>query len=157
MIDDEPRCPVEALRPQAELTVAHEKEQIGVGARLQDLTLGWSAPRLNHGWPRQPLTCASKKGLSLLGSDRSNCSPRLWRPVTAQHPALAGQLLHVDRRDMHEAHLSVGGQESPGLVDAGFPRALLDPDHRSHHVARRANHNATVEATSTGGTVNSPS
>src|SRR4051812_39509579 len=159
VVDHEPPVPAEARRPELALAVARHDEQAGALALGDDLALDASAP---HDGPRvaaEPLARVFEQRLRGLVGDLPQLRPRLRRRAAAEQPGTpaGGDLLGIARRRDEQRHLGVVGHEGGRLVDARLPAPLGDPDDRSHHTTRKANHRASVQAASAGGTVSAPS
>src|SRR3954452_11362571 len=159
VVDHEPPVPAETRRPELALAVARHDEQAGALALGDDLALDAPAP---HDGPRvaaEALARVVQPRLRRLVGDLPELRPRLRRRAAAEQPGApaGGDLLGIARRRDEQCHLGVVGHERGRLVDARLPAPLGDPDDRSHHTTREANHRASVQAASAGGTVSAPS
>src|SRR3954447_18151059 len=158
-VDDEPPVPAEARRPELALAVARHDEQAGALALGDDLALDAPAP---HDGPRvaaEAFARVVEQRLRRLVGDLAQLRPRLRRRAAPEQPGApaGGDLLGIARGRDQQRPPGVIGDEGGRLVDARLPAPLGDPDDRSHHTTREANHRASVQAASAGGTVSAPS
>src|SRR3954452_24934035 len=159
VVDHEPPVPAETRRPELALAVARHDEQAGALALGDDLALDAPAP---HDGPRvaaEALARVVQPRLRRLVGDLPELRPRLRRRAAPDQPGTpaGGALLGIARRREEQRHRGAVGPEGGPIVDARLPAPLGDPADRSHHTTRKANHRASVQAASAGGTVSGAS
>ena len=166
VVDDEASGVTQAVRTETRtITIAgHNQEVDALGDRADDFALNPS-PKMKKlsVRPSKPHCRGLQDRRGLLVRDILEMASR---PVHPKAPAEQsgscsfGDLADVGGRDVEQRNLRVGGNDLSGGVEAALPRALDQPHNDPHSLNHPINlsdaHKATVDASSTGGTVTTP-
>ena len=166
MVDDETSGVAQAVRTETRtVTVAsHNQEVDALGDCADNFAFDPSPKMKKLSVVPSELRCRGFQDLQgLLVRDLLKTADRPVRPKSPTEQSGGcpfGDLADIRRRDVEERDARVGGNDPNGGIEAPLPCALDQPDDNPHWLNHPTNlsdiHKATVDASSTGGTVTTP-